>query len=170
MKTPAPGGQAMSFDNISLPSAPAYGSRMEPLCCCKRMLASMTPLERRVRDAVIVRDHGICWICGHGGARQKDEIIPRAEGGDPLDMGNCRAAHGANRPRKGSIVRGSPCPVCSPAAGRDVFCNQIKNAYSMARCRKIIREWTGGKVDLPDDTPDADSPPPPGVVSVGRVW
>lgn len=88
--------------------------------------------------AAFVTQHygGICWICGHQGAAQVDHVIPVTEGGAEWDLANCRPAHGISR-------RPNPCPVCSPEAGRPIFCNQIRGGLSVERARRIIAERVG---------------------------
>ena len=86
---------------------------------------------------------GICHICGHGGASQADHIESVADRPDlAWERGNIRAAHGAGR-------RLNPCPVCSPAAGRPVYCNQLRGGYSVERARRIIAEWIAGNQGAP---------------------
>ncbi len=49
---------------------------------------------RRVRDAVLKRDGGICWICGQPGANSADHLIPRSVRPDlEMDLSNLAAAH-----------------------------------------------------------------------------
>ncbi|HEY9474658.1 MAG TPA: HNH endonuclease [Mycobacteriales bacterium] len=57
---------------------------------------------RRVRAAVILRDQGICWLCGLPGATTADHITPLSKGGAPLDPGNLRAAHHSCNSRRGN--------------------------------------------------------------------
>jgi hypothetical protein len=99
--------------------------------------------QRMVRY-VVQRDGGLCWICGHPGATSADHVIPRTE--DPsreLDASNLRAAH--SHPHS--------CPVCSEAAlrrgGKPVNCNTLRQAMSVERVRRIIRERTG--LPMPGD-------------------
>lgn len=82
-----------------------------------------------------LRVHGtICWICFHGGATSADHVIPYTEDDSrALDRGNLRPAHGNPH----------PCPACSSAAGKGIFCNEIKGMGSVERARRKIRELTG---------------------------
>jgi 5-methylcytosine-specific restriction endonuclease McrA len=48
---------------------------------------------RRLVAAIVVRDGGICGICGYGGATSADHIVAIADGGHPTDPANLRAAH-----------------------------------------------------------------------------
>ena len=50
---------------------------------------------------VIVRDGGICWLCGGLGADTADHVIARANGGSD-GMDNLRAAHRRCNSQKGS--------------------------------------------------------------------
>jgi hypothetical protein len=76
---------------------------------------------------LIIATYGdTCWICGHGGARQGDHVIPVTERPDlAWDIRNCRPAHGAP---------GNKCPTCLQN------CNQLKGGYSVERARRIIAE------------------------------
>src|SRR5208282_6527437 len=91
----------------------------------------------RIVKSVVSRDFGVCWICGHPGARSADHVIPLTERPDlDLDAANLRAAHGVPH----------PCPVCSVAAtvkaGKEVkvFCNEIKQGWSTERARRVIAD------------------------------
>lgn len=58
-------------------------------------------LPDRLRRAVLRRDAGVCWLCGQGGARTVDHLIPRVLGGsDSLE--NLAAAHRDCNGRKGA--------------------------------------------------------------------
>lgn len=87
---------------------------------------------RRLVAQVVVRDHGRCHICFHYAAHSADHIIPDAEGG-PSTPENLKAVH--------AYPRG--CGVCSAAAGRPVYCNEIRQAMSIERARRILFERTG---------------------------
>jgi hypothetical protein len=87
---------------------------------------------------VVSRDSGICHICLHSGAKSADHVIPVTERPDlALDTSNMKAAHGYPH----------PCPECSSAAikrgGKNVYCNETRQAMSIARARRIIEERTG---------------------------
>jgi hypothetical protein len=93
---------------------------------------------RRISKAVVSRDYGICWICGHAGANEADHVIPVTERPDlSLDASNLKAAHGWP----------FPCPVCTPAAlargGKPVYCNELKGGMSVERARRLIQDRTG---------------------------
>ena len=105
---------------------------------------------------VVARYGGLCHLCGHGGARQADHVISVADRPDlAWDLGNCRPAHGAP---------GNPCPVCSPLAGKGVYCNQLRGPMSIERAQRIIAELTGGgQAPAPGPRPEPD----PGA---GREW
>ena len=47
---------------------------------------------RRLRAAVLKRDHGVCYVCGKPGADQVDHVIPYSLGG-PSEEWNLRAVH-----------------------------------------------------------------------------
>lgn len=94
---------------------------------------------RRIVQYVVSRDYGICHVCGHPGANSADHHPhPVTERPDlARDPANLRAIHG----------HPSACPVCSPAAiargGKPVYCNEIKQALSLERARRIIETRTG---------------------------
>jgi hypothetical protein len=92
---------------------------------------------RRISKAVVSRDYGICWICGHAGANEADHVIAVTERPDlSLDAANLKAAHGYP----------VECPVCTPAAiargGKPVYCNELKGGMSVERARRLIQERT----------------------------
>jgi len=62
---------------------------------------------RKLRAAVLVRDNGICHICGLGGARSVDHIVPRAHGGSD-ELSNLAAAHGSCNSERGARVAEQP--------------------------------------------------------------
>jgi Pyruvate/2-oxoacid:ferredoxin oxidoreductase delta subunit len=90
---------------------------------------------RRLVAQVVVRDHGRCWVCFHYGAHSGDHVVPDTEGGLSTPE-NVKAIH--------AYPRG--CGVCSSAAGRPVYCNEIKGMGSVERARRIIEERTGLKL------------------------
>jgi 5-methylcytosine-specific restriction endonuclease McrA len=47
----------------------------------------------RLRRQILVRDGGICGLCGLPGATSVDHRIPLVAGGHPTDPGNLQAAH-----------------------------------------------------------------------------
>lgn len=48
--------------------------------------------RQRMSRAVILRDNGICHVCGEYGANEADHVIPVAEGG-PDTFDNLKAIH-----------------------------------------------------------------------------
>ena len=58
--------------------------------------------------ATVLAASRICWICGHDGADQADDVIPKSRGGSST-LANLRPAHGTQ-----------PCPTCG------VRCNQAR--------------------------------------------
>jgi 5-methylcytosine-specific restriction endonuclease McrA len=56
---------------------------------------------RRLRAEVLLRDGGVCWICGGWGADTADHVIPVSLGGRIADSTNLRAAH-----RRCNVQRG----------------------------------------------------------------
>jgi hypothetical protein len=117
--------------------------------------------ERAFKAAVIQRDLGQCWICGHFGAKTVDHLVPQTDGGDVWDMGNVKAAHGSGRKPNG-------CLVCSAAMKRPVYCQTLRGAYSVERARRIIAE----RIILAGGVPDIPGFRPAGSVkrSPGRPW
>jgi hypothetical protein len=119
----------------------------------------------RVRAYVLARDADpitrqvICGICGHGGSDGVDHIIPASEcemrGISLWNTNNLRAAH--------SKV---PCPTCSVAARRQIFCNALRGSLSTPAARLKISKLTGlrivevdaskhgGKLARPTEEPD----------------
>lgn len=61
---------------------------------------------------IIVRDHGVCYLCHHHGATQVDHVVPWAEWSrtdmSVHDQSNLAAVHG-----------GVPCPVCGASCHED---------------------------------------------------
>lgn len=50
------------------------------------------PQRARLRRYVLVRDRGVCWLCGLGGATTVDHIVPQSRGGSDHPS-NLAAAH-----------------------------------------------------------------------------
>ncbi len=55
--------------------------------------------EQKLANAVMIRDSGICHVCGQGGADEVDHVVPLAEGGAddfynraPIHSTPCHAA------------------------------------------------------------------------------
>lgn len=114
--------------------------------------------SRIFAQAVRARWGDVCWLCGHGGARQVDHLISQTERPDLIwDVSNCRPAHGAP---------GNPCPVCTRLAGRKIHCNQLRGWGSPERARRLITELTGGQ-----SPPVTGKARPPAVrPETGREW
>lgn len=115
----------------------------------------------RLAQYVVARDSGICWLClsGHGGARQADHVISYADRPDlAWRAENIKAAHGAP---------GNPCPVCTPECGRRVFCNQLRQAMSVERFRRILAEMRAAHA-AGKGAPQQDRPKPES--QAGREW
>jgi hypothetical protein len=87
---------------------------------------------RRIVRFVVSRDRGKCHICGHFAAYSADHIIPDTEGGSSRPD-NLKAAHGYPK----------ACPDCSAAAGKPIYCNEIRGAMSIERARLLIEKRTG---------------------------
>lgn len=108
---------------------------------------------------------GLCHICGCGGARQADHLIPVTERPDlAFKLSNARPAHGAP---------GNACPVCSPRAGKPVYCNQLRGNGSVERAQRIIAERIAGKSPPEARTPGArggSRPEPEPHPDAGRPW
>lgn len=99
----------------------------------------------KFRRLVFATYGNVCWICGHGGARQVDHVESVTEHPELLyTVSNGRPAHGAP---------GNTCPVCK------LNCNQIKSGYSIERARRIVAERQGSKE--PPSTPKTEE---------GREW
>lgn len=87
---------------------------------------------RRTVKYVVNRDAGKCHICNHFGGTSADHLVPDTEGGSSTPD-NLKAVHGYPH----------PCKECSAAAGKNIFCNEIRGAMSVVRARRIIEERTG---------------------------
>lgn len=99
---------------------------------------------------------GRCHICGCGGAKQPDHLVPVTEHPElEWELANIRPAHGAP---------GNACPSCSAKAGRPVYCNQIRSGLSAERARRIIAERIAENGNAP---PPGRPQPDPGA---GRPW
>lgn len=76
---------------------------------------------------VVMRDAGICHLCGHGGATSGDHVLPVATHPHlELDAGNVKASHWW------------PCPTCGKR------CNSIKGTRRMASVHPTLntsRRW-----------------------------
>ncbi len=67
---------------------------------------------QQMRKVVLMRDRGVCWLCGEPGARTVDHVVPLSRGGALLDPANLRAAHGRCNSSRGAGDR----PVSSPTS------------------------------------------------------
>lgn len=100
------------------------------------------PRWRRLVPQIVNRDKGRCHICNHYGACSADHVVPETE--DPnlaWEPTNLKAAHGYPK----------GCGICSKAAGKPIYCNEIRGMGSIARARRLIEERTGLRLD--DGTP-----------------
>lgn len=115
----------------------------------------------QVWSASVLREFGdLCHLCGHGGARQSDHLVdPETRPDLRYAVSNGRPAHGAARGRGAN-----PCAVCSRAAGRPVYCNQVRGMGSVQRARNKIRALTG--LAMPGDSGGAAPDPR----NAGRDW
>lgn len=66
--------------------------------------------QHEANRATVLAQSTVCWICGHEGADQADDVIPKARGGTSV-LTNLRPAHGTQ-----------PCPTCGKR------CNQSRGA------------------------------------------
>lgn len=65
---------------------------------------------RRVQRETFEVHGDTCWICGHGGARESDHVVPLSSApGQPLVVDGRLPAHGAN----------ARCPVCGRACNSE---------------------------------------------------
>ena len=92
-----------------------------------------------------------------------DHLVAQTDGGQVWDLANCRPAHGASR-------RKNPCLICTAAwGGKPVYCNNLRNAYSITRVRRIIAERAMAATGrIPAGLPEWDATPVDR--SPGRVW
>lgn len=71
--------------------------------------------RRNQLRAQVLREEDVCWLCGQPvdktlppyleGSPEVDEVIPIAEGGDPLDRANCHLAHRLCNVRRGQQTK-----------------------------------------------------------------
>lgn len=96
----------------------------------------------RRNRAVLLAQTDVCGICGHGGSRTADHIIPpkfwpRGADGKPQpgvhELSNLRPAHGTMG--RGRDVVHNRCPTC----GR--LCNQSRGDGTRAPERPQTRKW-----------------------------
>lgn len=66
--------------------------------------------EHERNRAAVLAQSTVCWLCGHEGADQADDVVPKSQGGKSTPA-NLRPAHGTQ-----------PCPTCG------VRCNQSRGA------------------------------------------
>lgn len=123
----------MTSANLLLPARASTGLPLPQKNRPSRGKAQGSVWRKFVRETL--QAHGTtCWICGHGGASTADHVVPYTEDDNrALDLSNLRPAHGNPR----------PCATCSSAAGKPVYCNEIKGMGSVERARRKIREMTG---------------------------
>jgi hypothetical protein len=75
---------------------------------------------QKLRREVIEQSGGICFHCGHLGAREADHLVPvEVDPSLALVRSNIVASHGSSRGAE------SRCWVCDPRRGR--CCNQSRN-------------------------------------------
>lgn len=103
---------------------------------------------RRMSKFVFERYGDRCHLCGHYSARHLDHLEPQTEAEDRKhDVTNLRPVHGSP---------GNPCRECSYAAGKNIYCNQVRGGYSIERAIKKLREMTG--LPIPDYGKPAQAP------------
>ena len=86
--------------------------------------------------AVIARDHGICWRCGHPGADTGGHVLPvHTNPHLALDPDNLRAEHGKKRT---IAVDGYDC-IGNYAAGADA--GQPGDTQTMSKINHQRRQW-----------------------------
>lgn len=103
---------------------------------------------RRIVKAVVSRDFGVCWICGHPGSKSADHVISVTERPDlAMEFTNLKAAH--------SYPGG--CDTCSASSlargGKRIHCNEIKQGMSVERARRVIESRTGLSLGLSEGKP-----------------
>ncbi|GHJ11203.1 hypothetical protein TPA0907_55700 [Micromonospora humidisoli] len=94
---------------------PCAGTRCEA-CRLARSRARDRPTARQRgytteherNRAAVLGASTVCWLCGHDGADQADDVIPKSKGGTSA-VSNLRPAHGTR-----------PCGTCG------VRCNQVR--------------------------------------------
>jgi 5-methylcytosine-specific restriction protein A len=64
----------------------------------------IAPGWKAIRQRILLRDGGLCWLCGLRGADSVDHVVPRAFGGGHGD-GNLRAAHTRCNAQRGARQR-----------------------------------------------------------------
>ena len=74
----------------------------------------------------------VCHICGHGGAREADHLVPLAVDPDqPVDPHAMRPAHGSNH----------PCRQCTGANGKPRKCNQERGTRPLNTVFRPKIDW-----------------------------
>lgn len=77
---------------------------------------------KRLRKLVLREDGDVCWICGHGGSKEVDHVIPRQMAPELVyERSNLRPAHGTS----------GPCPVCRQR------CNQRRPRSANGHGRRV---------------------------------
>lgn len=100
---------------------------------------------RRLVAQVLIRDRGICQICGHPGADTGGHIVALEDGGPELDPLNVQAEHGRKRTPE---LDGYTCPG--------------NYAHSTRTPRDTPDRWTRPSPSRPwgvADSPTWDGPP-----------
>jgi hypothetical protein len=101
---------------------------------------------QRVAREIVLRDGGVCGICGHAGAITADHIVtyvswPKDAEGELLpgfdDPSNLRAAHGTRGP-----AEHNPCMLCDRVKWpRGRMCNQSRGAGREKQPEIHSRAW-----------------------------
>jgi hypothetical protein len=105
---------------------------------------------RRMAKFVFERWGDRCHLhlCTHHNARHLDHVEPQTENeARKHDVTNLRPVHGSP---------GNPCRECSQAAGKNIYCNQIRGGYTIDRAIRKLRELTG--LPIPDYGKPAQQP------------
>lgn len=86
----------------------------------------------RRKATVMARDHGVCHVCGHGGATDCDHVVNVAAGGTH-DLGNL------------ALIHAERCPTCGKRCHKDKTQDEAQagRAVQRAKLRHPVEQHPG---------------------------